>query len=56
MAEGFVKTFGRGYVHVNRLDSARVVLGQLPGWFEEYNKIAPYKSLKMKSSREYMKS
>jgi transposase InsO family protein len=56
MAEGFVKTFKRDYVHVNRLDSARVVLEQLPGWFEDYNEIAPHKGLKMKSPREYMKS
>jgi transposase InsO family protein len=56
MAEGFVKTFKRDYVHVNRLDSARVVLEQLPGWFEDYNEIAPHKGLKMKSPREYRKS
>jgi transposase InsO family protein len=56
MAEGFVKTFKRDYVHVNRLDSARVVLEQLPGWFEDYNEIAPHKGLKMLSPREYMKS
>lgn len=56
MAEGFVKTFKRDYVHVNRLDSARVVLEQLSGWFEDYNEIAPHKGLKMKSPREYRKS
>ena len=56
MAEGFVKTFKRDYVHVNRLDSASVVLEQLPGWFEDYNEIAPHKGLKMKSPREYRKS
>lgn len=56
MAEGFVKTFKRDYVHVNRLDSARVVLEQLPEWIEDYNEIAPHKGLKMKSPREYRKS
>jgi len=30
MAEGLVKTFKRDYVHVNRLESARMVLEQLP--------------------------
>jgi len=56
MAEGFVKTFKRDYVHVNRLDNARVVLEQLPGWIEDYNEVAPHKGLKMKSPREYRKS
>lgn len=56
MAEGFVKTFKRDYVHVNRLESARMVLEQLPGWFEDYNEFAPHKGLKMRSPREYRKS
>jgi transposase InsO family protein len=56
MAEGFVKTFKRDYVHVNRLDNARVVLEQLAGWFEDYNEVAPHKGLKMMSPREYRKS
>jgi transposase InsO family protein len=56
MAEGFVKTFKRAYVHVNRLDNARVVLEQLPGWTEDYNEDAPHKGLKMKSPRKYRKS
>ncbi len=55
MAEGFVKTFKRDYVHVNRLDNAQVVLEQLPGWFDDYNEIAPHKGLKMMSPREYRK-
>ena len=56
MAEGFIKTFKRDYVHVNRLENARMVLEQLPGWFEDYNGIAPHKALKMRSPREYGKS
>ncbi len=56
MAEGFVKTFKRDYVHVNRLDNAMVVLEQLPGWIKDYNDVAPHKGLKMKSPREYRKS
>jgi transposase InsO family protein len=55
MAEGFVKTFKRDYVNVNRLDNARVVLEQLPGWIEDYNENAPHKGLKMMSPREYRK-
>ena len=56
MAEGFVKTFKRDYVHVNRLDNAMVVLEQLSGWIKDYNEIAPHKGLKMKAPREYRKS
>jgi transposase InsO family protein len=56
MAEDFLKTFKRDYVHVNRLENARVVLEQLPGWFKHYNGGAPHKGLKMRSPREYRKS
>jgi transposase InsO family protein len=56
MAYGFVKTFKRYYVHVNRLENARMVLEQLPVWFEDYNEVAPHKGLKMRSPREYRKS
>jgi len=37
MAEAFVKTFKRDYVHANPLYTARFVLEQLPKWFEDYN-------------------
>jgi transposase InsO family protein len=53
MAEAFVKTFKRDYVHANPLYNARFVLEQLPKWFEDYNEQAPHKALKMKSPREY---
>jgi len=53
MAEAFVKTFKRDYVHVSRLDNAAVVLEQLPRWFEDYNTHHPHKGLKMMSPREY---
>lgn len=56
MAESFVKTFKRDYVWVHRLDNARVVLEQLPGWFRDYNENHPHSSLKMKSPREYVQS
>jgi putative transposase len=56
MAEGFIKTFKRDHVHGNCLENARVVLEQLPEWFEDYNGIAPHKGLKMRSPRKYRES
>jgi len=56
MAEAFIKTLKRDYVYVNRLDDAKAVLAQLPGWIEDYNENAPHKGLKMKSPREYRQS
>ncbi len=53
MAESFVKTFKRDYVHMNPLPDARTVLEQLAGWFQDYNEHHPHKGLKMKSPREY---
>jgi transposase InsO family protein len=53
MAEAFVKTFKRDYVHANPLYTARFVLEQLPKWFEDYNEQAPHKGLKMKTPREF---
>lgn len=55
MAEAFIKTFKRDYVYLHRLDSAPIVLEQLPGWFEDYNEVHPHKGLKMRSPREYRK-
>jgi transposase InsO family protein len=48
-----VNTFKRGY---NLLENAEQVLAQLPKWFEDYNEVHPYQSLKMRSPREYRKS
>jgi putative transposase len=53
MAEAFVKTFKRDYAHIHRLDTAEVVLAQLPHWFEDYNVSHPHKGLKMRSPREF---
>jgi putative transposase len=53
MAESFVKTFKRDYVHMNSLPDAATVLAQLPTWFEDYNENHPHKGLRMKSPREY---
>jgi transposase InsO family protein len=56
MAEAFVKTFKRDYVYVHDRPDAQTVLSQLPAWFEDYNESHPHKALRMKSSREFMRS
>ena len=53
MAEAFIKTFKRDYVHVNPLVNAHMVMEKLPQWFEDYNTVHPHKALKMQSPREY---
>ncbi len=53
MAESFIKTFKRDYVHIKPLHDARSVMEQLPTWFEDYNNSHPHKALKMRSPREY---
>jgi transposase InsO family protein len=56
MAESFVKTFKRDYVHMNPLHDAHSVLEKIPFWFQDYNEYHPHKGLKMKSPREYRRS
>jgi hypothetical protein len=56
MAGGFISTFKRDYVHINRLETTVQVLAQLPTWFEDCNEIHPHRGLKMRSPREYRKS
>jgi putative transposase len=56
MAESFVKTFKRDYVHMNPLHDAKTVLEKIPEWFQDYNEYHPHKGLKMKSPREYRRS
>jgi putative transposase len=56
MAESFVKTFKRDYVHLNNLTDARMVMKQLPAWFADYNENHPHKGLKMMSPREYIRN
>jgi len=46
MAESFVKTFKRDYVHVNLLRDAKTVLEQIPHRFNDYNEHHPHKGLK----------
>lgn len=56
MAESFVKTFKRDYVHMHILTDARTVMEQLPAWFRDYNENHPHKGLKMMSPREYRRN
>ncbi len=53
MAEAFIKTFKRDYVHINPLNDATTVMEQLPNWFDDYNNSHPHKALRMRSPREY---
>ncbi len=53
MAESFVKTFKRDYVHLaNRPDSVTVMNG-LKVWFEHYNQKHPHSALKYLSPRMF---
>lgn len=53
MAESFVKTFRRDYVHLGELHDARSVLASLHAWFEDYNTHHPHRGLGMRSPREF---
>lgn len=52
MAEAFVKTFKRDYVHLSDLKNAQEVFQVLPLWFNDYNENHPHKGLKMLSPSE----
>lgn len=56
MAEAFVKRFKQDYVYFGDLRSAKAVMAQLPGWFEDYNENAPHKGLKMMSPRQFLRN
>jgi len=53
MAESFIKTFKRDYIHLNDIPDAQTVMEKLPLWFEDYNEYHPHKGLKMRSPREH---
>jgi putative transposase len=53
MAESFVKTFKRDYVYLADARTADEFWARLPGWFDDYNRTAPHKGLKMLSPMEY---
>jgi putative transposase len=52
MTEAFVKTFKRDFVYANRFYDARIVLAQLPKWFEDYIENHLHMTLKMMSPRQ----
>jgi transposase InsO family protein len=54
IAEAFVKTLKRDYVHVTPLPDAATVLGLIAGWIEDYNDNHPHSGLKMRSPREFI--
>mgnify|MGYP002781226543 CR=1 FL=1 len=56
LAEAFVKTFKRDYVHVAEPDEiadAESLLAALPRWFDDYNDHHPHRGLAMRSPREF---
>ena len=53
MAEAFVNTFKRDYVSGGDLSDADTVIRQLPGWIDDYNRIAPHSALGMRAPTEY---
>lgn len=53
MAEAFVNTIKRDYVGGADLSDADTVIRQLPGWIQDYNRIAPHSALGFLSPREF---
>ncbi len=54
IAEAFVKTLKRDYVHVTPLPDAVTVLKLLADWFEDYNVHHSHSGLKMRSPRKFI--
>jgi putative transposase len=55
MAEAFVNTIKRDYVGGADLSDADIVIRQLPGWIQDYNRAAPHSALKYLSPWEFRK-
>lgn len=53
MSEAFVNTMRRDYTDGADLSTAAAVLAQWPGWFADYNGVAPHSALGMKSPWQY---
>lgn len=53
MAEALVKTIKRDYVYTSDCENPAVVLEMIPGWFSDYNEVAPHSALGMLSPIEY---
>jgi transposase InsO family protein len=54
IAEAFVNTLKRDYVHVTPLRDAEPVFGLIDGWIEDCNENHPHSGLKMRSPREFI--
>lgn len=55
IAEAFVKTLRRDYARLAVLPDAEAAMRLLPGWFDDYNDVAPHAGLKMLSPREFLR-
>jgi len=53
LAEAFIGTFKRDYVHGAELRDAATMRTQIGGWFEDYNTQAPHSALEMRSPHDY---
>lgn len=53
---GPIQTFKRDYVYLADLWDAETVLELIPGWFEDYNEMAPHKGLRMMSPKEFRRA
>ena len=54
MAEAFVRTIKRDYVHVSPCPDAQTVMHQLSAWINHYNEVHPHKALGYRSPREFI--
>jgi len=54
MAEAFVRTIKRDYVHVSPRPDAVTVMHQLSSWFAHHNEVHPHKALGYRSPREFI--
>jgi len=53
MAEAFVNTIKRDYVGGADLSDAETVIKQLPGWIQDYNRLAPHSALGFLSPHDF---
>ena len=53
MAEAFVNAIKRDYVGAADLSDAATVIRQLPGWLDDYNRVAPHSALGSLSPKEF---
>ena len=56
MAEAFVRTFKRDYVHVSQCPDAETVLRPLPVWFTHHNEVHPHRALGDRSHRQFIRA